>query len=169
MDNNKRVYGLLEASNLNSLDGVSDYVKSFIEKLLSDVLLYVNESVSLKPIETISIIDGDMLIQQCVTGPRPLQIYINGSSEALTAFAEDYSHLGVNEYNILTQEIIMDFLNLHNGLFAVKLSMNDNLELSLTPPKQIEASAIEWNLINSITHVPISFSYGVIDFYICEV
>ena len=57
---------------------------------------------------------------------------------------------------------LMDFLNLHNGLFCVNESNSDDVELTLEPPV-IESEPL---LIfdNAMTMLPVIYPFGTINF-----
>ena len=132
MENNKAVSKILEASNYASLTDVSDFVRTYIEKLVYNINMYVDADFSL------------------------------GSIEILNGFS------GKCELDMLAREAILDFLNLHNGLFVVMLSKNNICELSLDAPKQDGKFSIDLAQYKTITVIPVLFSYGTVKFFLCE-
>ena len=93
---------------------------------------------------------------------------VEGRDDALTAFAQSYSHLGITSFDMLAREAILDFLNLHNGLFVVMLSKNNICELSLDAPKQNGNYSIDLAQYKSITVIPVTFQFGTVKFFLCE-
>ena len=74
--------------------------------------------------------------------------------------------MGVTAYDDLAKEVILDFLNLHNGLFVVDLSKEDSIELSLEPPIQEDT---DFSLrMGHITAIPVQFSFGKLTFLLIE-
>jgi len=168
MDNNKSVSRILESSNYRSLPNMSDFVKTYIEKLVYNISMYVDNEFSLGSIEILDDFSGKVELSQAITGVPSAYSCVEGKEEALVAFAEHYSHLGINSFDVLAREAILDFLNLHNGLFVVMLSKNNICELSLDAPKQNGNYSIDLAQYKSITVIPVIFSYGTVRFFLCE-
>lgn len=168
MDNNKSVSRILESSNYRSLPNMSDFVKTYIEKLVYNISMYVDSEFSLGSIEILDDFSGKVELSQAITGVPSAYSCVEGKEEALVAFAEHYSHLGINSFDVLAREAILDFLNLHNGLFVVMLSKNNICELSLDAPKQNGNYSIDLAQYKSITVIPVIFSYGTVRFFLCE-
>ena len=168
MENNKTVSKILEASNYASLTGMSDFVRTYIEKLVYNINMYVDQDFSLGSIEILSDFSGRCELSQGITGVPSAYSCVDGKEDALTAFAEHYSHLGIKSFDMLAREAILDFLNLHNGLFVVMLSKNNICELSLDAPKQDGKFSIDLAQYKTITVIPVMFSYGTVKFFLCE-
>ena len=168
MDNNTLTEKLLSDSNFATLDA-SNFVKTYIEKLVYNILTYVNDKISLGTIEITDNYVAKNELSQNITGCPSAFSSVDGATSALIAFAEEYSHLGVTDLDMLCKEVIVDFLNLHNGLFVVKLSQDNICELSLDAPKQDGSYTIDNTTYKSITVIPIIFSYGTIKFLLCEI
>ncbi len=168
MDNKKTCQKILEASNYMSLSGTSDFVRTYIEKLVYNISMYVDPDISLGNIEILSDYSGKIELSQAITGVPSAYSCVEGKEDVLVAFAESYSHLGVKTFDVLAKEAILDFLNLHNGLFVVMLSKNNICELSLDAPKQNGNYSLDLAQYKSITVIPVMFSYGTVKFFLCE-
>ncbi len=168
MDNNKSYSKILETSNYLNVD-MSDFVKTYIEKLVYNICIYVDSDFSLGNIEILNTFSGKCELSQQITGVPSAYSCVDGREDALVAFAENYSHLGIKSFDVLAREAILDFLNLHNGLFVVLLSKNNICELSLDAPKQNGNYQIDLAQYRSITVIPVMFKYGTIKFFLCEV
>ncbi len=168
MDNNKSVSRILDASNYRSLQNMSEFVRTYIEKLVYNIHMYVDSSFDLGKIEILTDFSGKVELSQAITGVPSAYSCVDGKEDALVAFAEHYSHLGVKTFDVLAREAILDFLNLHNGLFVVMLSKNNICELSLDAPKQNGNYSIDLAQYKSITVIPAIFSYGTVRFFLCE-
>ncbi len=168
MDNKKSVSKILEASNYNSIPDLSEFVRTYIEKLVYNISLYVDQDFSLGSIEVLTDFTGRCELSQAITGVPSAYSCVEGREEALGGFAEHYSHLGIKSFDVLAREAILDFLNLHNGLFVVMLSKNNICELSLDAPKQNGNFSLDLALYKSITVIPVMFSYGTVKFFLCE-
>lgn len=165
---NKACTKILEASNFYSVSNMSDFVRTYIEKLVYDISMYVEPDFSLGSIEIVSDFTGKCELSQAITGVPSAYSCIDAKEDVLVNFAEHYSHLGITSFDMLTREAILDFLNLHNGLFVVLLSKNNICELSLDAPKQSGNFSIDLAQYKTITVIPVMFPYGTIKFFLCE-
>ena len=168
MDNKRSCSKILEASNYASISNMSDFVRTYIEKLVYNICTYVDSDFSLGSIEILKDFSGRVELSQAITGVPSAYSCVDGREEALVEFAEHYSHLGVKTFDVLAKEAILDFLNLHNGLFVVMLSKNNICELSLDAPKQNGNYSLDLAQYKSITVIPVMFSYGTVKFFLCE-
>lgn len=168
MDNNKSVSRILEASNYMKLEKMSEFVKTYIEKLVHNISMYVDQDFTLGNVEIVSGFSGKVELSQAITGVPSAYSGVEGRNDTLMTFAEHYSHLGLKTFDVLAKEAILDFLNLNNGLFVVMLSKNNICELSLDAPKQNGNFTIDLAQYKSITVIPVIFSYGTVKFFLCE-
>lgn len=169
MDNEQAVLELLSTSNYNTLpSSATDFIKTYIKKLVADVMLYVDSAITIGNIEFVNTYAANQELSQEITGIPSAYSAIDGEPSILTAFAEKYARLGITEYDILAKEAIVDFLNLHNGLFVVQLSKLNICELSLAVPKQSGSFLLTSPVSGKITMIPITFSFGTVNFLLCE-
>ena len=168
MDNNNNYSKILEASNYSKLPNMSEFVRTYIEKLVYNISMYVDADFSLGSVEILNDFSGKCELSQAITGVPSAYSCVDGKEDALVTFAEHYSHLGIKSFDMLAREAILDFLNLHNGLFVVMLSKNNICELSLDAPKQSENLSLDLSKYKSITVIPVMFTYGTVKFFLCE-
>lgn len=168
MDNIKLVNKLLAASNIASLN-ISPFTTMYIERLIYNIATYVDSSISVGEITITSEYNLENELSQNIIGIPGAYSCIDATPIVLSKFAKHYSGFEIDEFNFLAKEAIVDFLNLANGLFVVYLSKNNLYELSLEVPKQNGNHSIDNNNCKSITIIPISFSFGNINFLLCEI
>ena len=168
MDNNNNFSKILEASNYSKLPNMSEFVRTYIEKLVYNISMYVDADFLLGSVEILNDFSGKCELSQAITGVPSAYSCVDGKEDALVTFAEHYSHLGIKSFDMLAREAILDFLNLHNGLFVVMLSKNNICELSLDAPKQSENLSLDLSKYKSITVIPVMFTYGTVKFFLCE-
>lgn len=160
---------ILTNSNYDLLKtSMNEFTRLYIKRLLLDIILYVDSNISLEDISFADTYHLEHEISQEIVGVPAAYSSIDGNVKVLTAFAESYSNLGIAEYDSLCKEALLDFLNLHNGLFVVDLSDNNMAELSLSVPKQSEDYNLSSNLEGRITIIPVKFSYGVVTFILLK-
>ncbi len=169
MDTVRLSEDLLGRTNFDELKPkMSDFVSEYIKKLISDVLMYVNNDISVGSIELVSEYYANKELSQEITGVPSAYSALDAPEDVLIRFAAEYSKMELNEYDVLVKESLLDFLNLHNGLFVVQLSKLNICELSLAAPKQNGAFLMSSPATGKITVIPVSFPYGTIRFLLCE-
>lgn len=169
MTNDELVLSILENSNYNDICGsMTEFVRTYIEKLVSDISLYVDSSIVVENIETVHKYTAGQELSQDITGIPSAYSAIDGEPDVLIQFAEQYAKLGIDSFDVLAKEALLDFLNLHNGLFIVLLSKLNLCELSLNAPRQTETLNITTEVNGKITIIPIRFSFGTVRFLLYE-
>ena len=169
MDNQQKMNEVLNQSNFDNLsDGMSDFIKEYIRQLLSNIITYVNTDISVNGIEMVEEFFLDKELSQEITGVPAAYSAMDADEDVLMAFAAQYSKMEIPEYDVLAKESLLDFLNLNNGLFVVRLSKLNMCELSLSVPKQNGAFLMTSPATGKITVIPVTFSYGTIRFLLCE-
>ena len=120
MSNDELVVNVLENSNYDEVSpSLTEFVRTYIEKLVSDISLYVDSSIVVENISTVDKYKASQELSQDITGIPSAYSAIDGEPAVLTQFAEQYSKLGIDSFDALAKEALLDFLNLHNGLFIV--------------------------------------------------
>lgn len=169
MNSEELVSSILEKSNYDKFkSSMNELTRQYIKKLIMDIILYVDSNISLGDIEFYDDYHLDHELSQNIVGVPSAYSAVDGNVKVLTAFAEAYSHLGIAEYDSTCKEVLLDFINLHNGLFVVDLSSNNIAELSLSVPKESEDLQLSSDLKGKITLIPINFSYGTINFILLK-
>jgi len=172
MNSEQLVQAMLDNSNYNTVKtSMNEFTRQYIIKLLNDIILYVDPNVSLGKIEFSNSYLLEHELSQEIVGVPSVYSAIDGNIKVLTAFAEAYSNLGIAEFDSLCKEALVDFLNLHNGLFVVDLSEKNICELSLTVPIQNGSQHIQPKnnkFVGRITLIPVTFSYGTITFVLIK-
>lgn len=166
MSNEQYIDNLLSASNIDDLEA-TEFAKIYIKKLVSNIVTYVNSDMTVGKIEYVKDYSIINELSQEITGIPGAYCAIDGSETALAVFAEDYSKLGITEFGMLAKEALLDFLNLHNGLFVVLLSKMNIYELSLNVPVQSDHKYLG-DREDHILVIPISFQYGTVKFILGE-
>jgi len=169
MNNEELLNSILNNSNYNKImTSVNEFTRQYIKKLLYDIILYVDANISLGDIQFSETYHLDHEISQEIVGFPSAYSALDGNVKVLTAFAESYSNLGIAKYDSLCKEALLDFLNLHNGLFVVELSTKKIAELSLSVPKESENYELSSDIKGRITIIPVNFSYGTIHFILLK-
>ena len=169
MTNDELVINILENSNYNEISrSLTDFVKTYINKLIADVSMYVDSSIVVENIQTVDKYTASQELSQDITGIPSAYSAIDGDPMTLAHFAESYAKLGIDNFDVLAKEALLDFLNLHNGLCIVLLSKLNLCELSLNAPVQNDKLNITTEVNGKITIIPIRFSFGVVKFLLYD-
>lgn len=100
-------------------------------------------------------------VHQTISGAVNGKTAILGYTGFLDAFAERYACGELHGDREFIAASLEDFLNLHNGLFAVNLSSAHQLEAGLTPPEICDA---DFTAFSCRYILPIEFTFGTIYF-----
>lgn len=104
----------------------------------------------------------EFCISQEITGKHHIKLYIDMSMETCIEFASRYVGDDFTEYDEYVEASIMDFANLHNGLFCVNESNSENVELSLEPPQVEKNPLLEFKQLATL--MPVIYPFGTINF-----
>ncbi len=169
MSNDELVISILDNSNYGEISSsLDEFVRTYIEKLIYNITLYIDSSVVIDKIEIADRYRASHELSQDITGVPSAYSAIDGDPQVLALFAEKYAGLGIDSFDSLAKEALLDFLNLHNGLFVVMLSKLNLCELSLNAPRQNEELSITTEVNGKITIVSVKFSFGIVKFLLYE-
>lgn len=144
----------------------SDFFLKYILKLLHDLSLFVEPDVTVGEIRLSHSYAADHELMQKIIGIPSAFTGIDGAEDVLILFAEKYSHVPITSYDIVAKDAIVDFMNLHNGLFVVDLSKEDDIELTLEPPIHED---VDFELaLGNVATIPVRFTFGELIFYLIE-
>ena len=151
--------------NLSALNP-SDFFLKYIIKLLNDLSLFVEADIQVGEIKFEHSYAAEHELMQKIIGIPSAFTGIDGDEDVLIQFAKKYSHIEITQYDVVTKDAIVDFMNLHNGLFVVDLSKEDAIELSLEPPIYED---VDFELaLGNVATIPIQFTFGELLFFLIE-
>lgn len=149
--------------NFNSTDN-SSYLTGYIVLLFKNLVRFIGADFApLSAEELYDKISKSCLGQEISGGIKALTL-IDADDDTLIEFASRFSGEHLTQNDDYTRDCINEFLNLHNGLFAVNLSNETGLEINLSP--QIVYDNINLATIKNSHVIPICFSFGTINFII---
>ncbi|MCR5789793.1 MAG: hypothetical protein K6G83_07885 [Lachnospiraceae bacterium] len=147
----------------------SQFVSIYVERLTENIKQHANDQMKLLDINLYDSFELNEELAQEITGYPSAFSAISGDHDTLVHFAEDYARVGIDQYDDLCKEALLDFLNLINGLFAVYLSQNNIHEVSLNAPTRDEKGLVlDAEQIGKIYAIPIEFPYGIVTFVLAE-
>ena len=101
-------------------------------------------------------------VSQAICGKHNIKMYIDMSEETCIEFASRYVGDEFYEFDEYVEAAVADFANLHNGLFCVNISNNDNIELVLDPPATEEDMLLFFE--DTAFLMPIIYPFGTVNF-----
>ncbi len=139
----------------------ADYYIEFIILLLKSLVRFVGDDFSLLDAQD-SLTDANIgYVSQKITGDFSSTLTISFETEAiLKAFSTRYSQEDSLDDPEFIEAAACDFVNLHNGLYTVNMSNENNIELRLKAP--VFSGSVPFD--SCIIVLPIQFTFGVVKF-----
>lgn len=141
-----------------------EYYLEYIGLFFNNLIRFIGDDFTPFKGSILSSYPTNLSVLQNVRGKININTAIDMDESTYIKFASRYADddfLEIDEYVAASVE---DFLNLHNGLFAVNMSNEYSIELMLTPP--INESNTVISSESDIYCIPISFSFGTINILI---
>lgn len=158
----ERIPDILKNFYQSSFLGEKDSYMEYIALLFNNIIRFVGEDFTPFKGKEVSSYSSDFCVSQQVQGKYPAYTAIDMDEETYIRFASRYAAEDFFVNDEYVEASIADFLNLHNGLFAVVMSNENSIELSLTPP--VAEHHQDLPLIGDTLCIPITFSFGKINF-----
>ncbi|BEP29247.1 hypothetical protein [Helicovermis profundi] len=117
------IYSMLKIDDNDIKDYVTLFYKNIIRFISDEV--YISESTKLESNEKYK-----FLFEQNIRDDKNLYTAYTASRDVLISFAEKYSKEKIETIDEYTLDVCKEFLNLHNGLFAVNMS-DKNIKIRL--------------------------------------
>lgn len=164
-------------SDANS-DAAKKLVKSFYNFENGENPAYMTEYVSLLFKNLIRFIGDDFTPMEACIADEPITKCviqrIEGGTNAVTAiqaddkaivdFASRFAKEQLDAADEYAEACVSEFINLHNGLFAVNMSNDNGVELKLQP--QYACESLDLSDVPTACVIPVCFSFGTVNFVI---
>lgn len=142
----------------------SNYLLGYISLLLKNLVRFIGPDFAPLGAEDLLNKIAKNCIGQELTGQIRAMTLVDADDDTLIKFASRFSGEDLTKNDDYTRDCISEFLNLHNGLFAVNVSNETGVELSLSP--QQAYGDINLATVKNSHVIPICFSFGTIYFII---
>lgn len=138
--------------------------EEFVSLLMNNLVRFVGDDFTpLQPEYSINSTSFKSTSQN-INGEFNMSTKIFADESTLIEFACRYSGEDINELNEYVEASGQDFINLHNGLFTVNVSNNQQIELTLTPPTPlVELTPSE---VSNCLILPFQYPFGTVRFSI---
>lgn len=146
----------------NIPDHLTDMLYCYITLLFNNIIRFVGEDFTPYPIIKIGAYPITWCVSQKINGDFSLHTAMDMDENTLLAFASRY----VGEDFVVNDDYVKssmeDFINLHNGLFAVNISNSESKELVLQPP--LTENDVLFVPEAPIYYIPIQFTFGTVNY-----
>jgi hypothetical protein len=147
---------------LNSKVAGEEHLVEYVSLLFKNLIRFVGDDFVPNKIEKLdSTASGAK--QRIGHGLSAITI-IDADENTMVEFASRFANESLSMNDEYTKACISEFLNLHNGLFAVKLSNNEGLELELEPQKYYEQ--MDLSELGNLYVFPVNFTFGNVNFIV---
>ncbi|MCD7731804.1 MAG: chemotaxis protein CheX [Oscillospiraceae bacterium] len=140
------------------------YLTGYITLLLKNLVRFIGDDFT--PLDAGYI--SEKICANCtgqrIEGKLKAVTIIDADENSAIEFASRFSGESLSAYDGYTQACIGEFLNLHNGLFAVNVSNEKGEELQLQPQSLYRTLNLS-DLANAYI-IPMCFSFGTVNFII---
>lgn len=152
---NNMFYGLREKP-------IDEYKSIYTTLLFNNLIRFVGDDFTPLRGEDFPEYPTEFCISQEIHGKYHIKLYIDMPKETCIQFASRYVGDEFKEFDEYVEASVMDFANLHNGLFCVNESNTDNVELTLDPPQIEERPLLVFEQPSSL--MPVIYPFGMINF-----
>lgn len=135
---------------------------SYITLFFNNIVRFIGQDFTPSKVAVIENLEAEHMAVQRIKGQYNLITGIAMDEASLLAFASRYAGEEFYENDEFTQAALEDFLNLHNGLFAVNASNSDSVELELEPPVYGGDETLKQQ---ELYVIPLDFPFGKIGFF----
>ena len=139
-----------------------DLFANYVSLLLKNIIRFVGDDFTLLPSEMVSDYSFHQIAIQYITGEAALFTAIEAEQDTFISLASRFAQEVFTENDEYVKASVGEFLNLHNGLFAVNMSNTNAVELDLEP--QIIDTDKTLNGFKQAFVVPVGFPFGTVRF-----
>jgi len=133
----------------------------YITLLFNNIIRFVGEDFTPYPIVKIGAYPITWCVSQKIRGDFTLHTAMDMDETTLLAFASRYVGETFTVNDEYVKSSMEDFMNLHNGLFAVNISNSISKELNLDPP--LTENDVLFVPEAPIYYIPIQFTFGTVN------
>lgn len=137
---------------------------AYLNLLFKNIIRFIGDDFTPLESSVVRSFDANYYVTQCVSGNLNCSTGVEAEEYQYLKFAGRFAQEEITCPDEYAHAAVGEFLNLHNGLFTVNLSNEFGVELNLEPQEYLENKTVAFE--NSAFCIPISFSFGIINFII---
>jgi hypothetical protein len=150
-------YKLNDAAN-------SQHIVDYISLLFKNLIRFIGDDFIPRKIEKIPGTASQGATQRIKNGLSAITI-LDSDDQTVLEFASRFANESLSMNDNYTKACVSEFLNLHNGLFAVNLSNKQGIELELEPQQYYDN--LNLTDLGTLYIFPVDFTFGTINFIVC--
>ena len=139
---------------------VMEFGKDYIRLLFINFIRFIGEDFTPLPVSECTEFPTRIATSQKLSGNCSLNSYLDMDKDTAISFASRYANESFTEFDEYVEASLDDFLNLHNGLFAVNMSNDRSCELSLYALEHCPDTLLTFD--HTAYQFPVMFSFGTI-------
>lgn len=136
----------------------SEFYASYMLLFVRNLIRFLGDDFSFAGVSRNATITMEYACIQEISGPCPAYIALGGGERGFVGIAARYAGENLTEPDDYTKACAGELLNLQNGLFAVNMSNDKNLELELRP--QTAEEKLMLTVPENGIAVELNFSFG---------
>lgn len=141
---------------------IDEFKSTYTTLLFNNLIRFIGDDFTPLRGEDFPEYPTEFCVSQEIHGKYHMKLYIDMPRETCIEFASRYVGDEFTDFDEYVEASLMDFVNLHNGLFCVNESNSDSVELTLEPPQVEEGPLLEFE--QPATLMPIIYPFGTINF-----
>ena len=143
--------------------GNSEYITSYVSMLFKNLIRFIGDDFT--PMNACAA-EGTLAncVVQRIEGALSAITIVDADTSAMIEFASRFAKENITEADEYMQACVSEFINLHNGLFAVNMSNDHGVELKLEP--QCYYDSMDISALANACVIPVCFSFGTVNFII---
>lgn len=144
----------------------ADIYTDYLSLLFKNIIRFVGDDFTPLEATIINSINCKSLVSQEIKGAFSAVTVLEADSTPFITFASRFAGEALTELDDFSKASVGEFLNLHNGLFAVNMSNEMEFEIDLEPQTIQSDKLLTFNGIAFC--IPISFSFGTVNFILAN-
>ena len=141
----------------------SAYMTNYVSLLFKNLIRFIGDDFTPMDAKPVSDEISNCVVQRIEGGLSAITI-IDADTSAMIEFASRFAKEELTDDDEYTQACVSEFINLHNGLFAVNMSNDTGVELKLEP--QCYYDNMDISELKNACVIPVCFSFGVVNFIV---
>ena len=138
---------------------------NFLNLFFNNLIRFIGDDFTVLDLKTVSDYHGVHSVMQNIEGTSSFKAVLDMDEDVAVQFASRYAHEDFSEHADADEYIsasLEDFLNLHNGLFLVNTSAEQEQEMTLLPPETSHDK--EYHFDRIAFALPIMYPFGTLHF-----
>lgn len=144
-------------------DSDSEYMSDYVSLIFKNLVRFIGDDFT--PVDPFALTGPiNNVVLQNISGGKNMTTLIYAEKPTLEVFASRFAKEELIDDEEYIQACVSEFINLHNGLFAVNVSNDTGVELQLEP--QCYYPSMDIKGLSKACVVPVNYPFGTINFVV---